>query len=136
MPIEGETDDAEYRLRQQLGDGEIEGHEFRIALNIDGQCVFIEFVDDDETVMYKTQEMVIDAYQQLYDETSEVVVNRHALLEAIELLEDVMGAGKRALSHDEVRPSSHMMATKGREAYQTLVEAHPDYELSEEDDGE
>lgn len=139
MPIEGESDEAEYRLREQLGDGEIEGHPFRIALNIDGQAMFVEFTEDDERVLYSTQDMVMDAYRETFDEQSHVMMPKAELLEAIELLEDVMSAGERALSHDEVRPSSHMMATKGSDAYEKLVKAHPDYdyvENPEEDDGE
>lgn len=137
MPIEGESDDAEYRLREQLGDGEIEGHPFRIALNIDGQAMFVEFTEDDERVMYNTQDMVMDAYRMSFAEQDEVLLDRKAVEFVLEMLEDVMGAGNGALSHDEVRPSSHEMATKGKEAYQMLVEAHPEYELStEDDDGE
>lgn len=48
---------------------------------------------------------------------------------ALEYLETVMEYGETHLSHDEVRPSGHIMATKSKEAYTELVEAHPDYEL-------
>lgn len=66
MPVEGEIDEAELRLRTHLGDGEIEGEEFQISLNADNQEFFVEF--DDERVMYSTRDMVIDAYEKVYGE--------------------------------------------------------------------
>lgn len=56
--------------------------------------------------------------------------------EALEDLEDAMAAGERTLGHDEVRPSATMLAHRTRDAYRTLVEAHPRYQLQEGgDDG-
>jgi len=49
--------------------------------------------------------------------------------EALEDLEIVMQNAETHLSHEEVRPSGHIMAVKARDAYDTLVEAHPFYEL-------
>jgi len=52
-----------------------------------------------------------------------------AVDDTLELLESAMQNGKRALSHDEVRPSTHACAHKARDAYRELVQAHPGYEL-------
>lgn len=46
-------------------------------------------------------------------------------------LETGQRQGEISLSHNEVRPSVHMMAMACRDAYRQLVEAHPDYELVE-----
>lgn len=67
---------------------------------------------------------------------SPVKINRGEVDEALELLEDAMNAGQRSLSHKEVRPSTHMLAHKTRDAYRVLIRAHPDYELSEKDNDE
>lgn len=53
---------------------------------------------------------------------------------ALELLEEAMQAGERSLSHEEVRPSTHTLAYKARDAYRVLVREHPDYELTEDGD--
>lgn len=53
---------------------------------------------------------------------------------ALEELEQAMQDGEAAMSHDTVRPSTHRLANQTRDAYRTLVEAHPDYELTEGDD--
>jgi hypothetical protein len=49
--------------------------------------------------------------------------------DALEDLEIVMENAETHLSHEEVRPSAHIMAVKARDAYDSLVEAHPFYEL-------
>lgn len=64
-------------------------------------------------------------------DTNITLIESEALGEVIELLEDSMEHGETYLSHDEVRPSGHIMATNARSAYKTLIEAHPDYELEE-----
>jgi hypothetical protein len=64
MTIEGQLDDSEYRLRQELGQGEIEGEDVQISLNADQSCVFIEF--DEERVMYRIPDMVMDGYEMVY----------------------------------------------------------------------
>lgn len=57
------------------------------------------------------------------------IIDYEELEKVIELLEDSMKHGETYLSHEEVRFTGHIMANNAREAYETLVEAHPDYEL-------
>jgi len=64
-------------------------------------------------------------------DTDITLINSEALEEVIELLEDSMKHGETYMTHDEVRPSGHIMATNAKSAYETLVKAHPDYELTE-----
>jgi hypothetical protein len=54
--------------------------------------------------------------------------------EVMSLLEDLMDNSETALAHDEIRPTTALMANDGRAAYRTLVAAHPDYELQRNDD--
>jgi hypothetical protein len=70
MPVEGELDNAKYRMREKLGDGEINGQNFEIALNIDGGCMLILF-EDGPTVKYNTVDMVRDAYKTFVEEDQE-----------------------------------------------------------------
>jgi len=56
-----------------------------------------------------------------------------AVDDTLEQLEKAMQNGKVALSHDEVRPSTHACAHKARDAYRELVQAHPGYELEDGD---
>lgn len=63
--------------------------------------------------------------------SSHVELDREAVDDALEQLESAMKAGKMALSHDEVRPSTDQCARRARDGYNTLVEAHPDYDLVE-----
>jgi len=62
-------------------------------------------------------------------DTDITLIDSEAIEEVIELLEDSMKHGETHLSHEEVRPSGHIMATNAKSAYDTLIEAHPDYEL-------
>jgi uncharacterized protein (UPF0371 family) len=64
-------------------------------------------------------------------DTPITLIESKAIEEVIELLEDSMKHGETHLSHDEVRLSGHIMATNVKTAYKTLIEAHPDYELEE-----
>lgn len=64
---------------------------------------------------------------------SDVELDEEAVDDALEALEDAMEAGQTAASHDEIRPSTIMMAEASQEAYRLLVNAHPDYELEEPD---
>jgi len=64
-------------------------------------------------------------------DTDITIINSEALEEVIELLEDSMKHGETYMSHEEVRPSGHMMATNAQKAYQTLIEAHSDYKYVE-----
>lgn len=66
------------------------------------------------------------------DDTT-VEIDAEALEDVLEELESAMEAGKTTLSHDTVRPSAALCATNAREAYRTLVTAHPDYELQTSD---
>lgn len=50
--------------------------------------------------------------------------------DALAQLEDAQKHGKRALSHEEVRPSTALTAERAKDAYKLLVNAHPDYELT------
>lgn len=55
-----------------------------------------------------------------------------ALVEvALEQLENAQQYGETAMSHDEVRTSTAMLATATQGAYRALVKAHPDYELKD-----
>lgn len=63
-----------------------------------------------------------------------VELDADAVDEALERLEAAMAAGERSLSHKEARPSTVTMAHSARDAYRTLVESHPDYELSGDND--
>lgn len=47
----------------------------------------------------------------------------------IERLEKGMKFGEMAHSHDEIRGSSAHMAQLHKDAYQLLIEDHPDYDL-------
>lgn len=60
-------------------------------------------------------------------ETVELPVE--AVDKVLKELETGQRQGEISLSHDEVRPSVHMMAMACQDAYRALVEAHPDYEL-------
>lgn len=66
--------------------------------------------------------------------TQHVEFDADAVDQALEELEDAMKAGEYSLNHGEVRPSTVNMAHRARDAYRTLVEAHPDYELTGEDE--
>lgn len=61
---------------------------------------------------------------------SDVTLDSDAVDDALGELESLMRAGEQAMNHEEVRPSSAIMATSGKNAYRTLVEAHPDYDLN------
>lgn len=65
---------------------------------------------------------------------SKVAIDSEAVDEALESLEDAMSAGEMAMQHAEIRPSTTRLAQEAREAYRTLVQAHPDYRLQEDDD--
>lgn len=60
-----------------------------------------------------------------------VEIDSEEVDKALETLEEAMRAGERSLSHDEVRPSTHMLAKRTRDAYKILVDAHVDYEFVE-----
>lgn len=66
-------------------------------------------------------------------DTPITLIDSEALEAVIELLEDSMEHGETYMSHDEVRPTGHMMAMNVQSAYQILIEAHPDYELKEDE---
>lgn len=62
-----------------------------------------------------------------------VELPREAVRRVIKELETGMRQGETAHEHDEVRPSTAMMAMAHKEAYQALIRAHPDFELQSED---
>jgi hypothetical protein len=64
-------------------------------------------------------------------DTPVTLIDSDSLEQVIELLEDSMEHGETYMSHEEVRPSGHIMAANTRSAYETLIKAHPDYELTE-----
>ena len=64
-------------------------------------------------------------------DTDITMISSESLDEVIELLEDSMKQGEKYLSHKEVRPSGHRMTIDVQSAYEVLIEAHPDYELKE-----
>lgn len=51
------------RLRQALGDGTIEGEDFDISLNMDGQAVFIDFDSTEGMVQFSMSDMIAVAYE-------------------------------------------------------------------------
>lgn len=57
-------DDAEYRLREELVSGTIDGVDYSVTTNIDGAAVFVEF--DDGRMTYDVGDMVVEAYKR-YD---------------------------------------------------------------------
>lgn len=65
-----------------------------------------------------------------------VPIEETALETALQRLESGMESGETYHSHDEVRPSGVGMARDIKIAYEELVRAHPDYELTEADDAE
>jgi hypothetical protein len=67
-------------------------------------------------------------------DTDITLIESEALDVVLELLEDSMKHGETYLTHDQVRFTGHIMANNAQEAYETLVEAHPDYELVENND--
>lgn len=50
-------------LRKALGEGQIEGKEVEVSINIDGKAIIIRFPQTGSTVLYSTSEMVKDAYE-------------------------------------------------------------------------
>lgn len=64
-------------------------------------------------------------------DTDITLIDSEAIEEVLELLEDSMKHGETYMSHDEVRFTGHIMANNAQSAYKTLVKAHPDYELTE-----
>ena len=64
-------------------------------------------------------------------DTDITLIDSESLEEIIELLEDSMKHGETYMSHEEIRPSGHIMARNVKSAYETLIQAHPDYELTE-----
>ena len=60
------TDGKQLYLRQNLGDGEINGKKFSFSLNIDGKCVFIEF--ENAWAIYHTRDMITEAYDLIFGE--------------------------------------------------------------------
>jgi hypothetical protein len=58
-----------------------------------------------------------------------VELPKDAVQSVIKALETGMRNGETAHEHDEIRPSSVMMAKAHKDAYQALIGAHPDYEL-------
>lgn len=67
---------------------------------------------------------------------SQVTLDAEVVDDTLEDLERAMKFGELSLSHDEVRPSTATLARATRDAYETLVEAHPGYDLTEGADGE
>ena len=65
------------------------------------------------------------------DNTGNIELDGDAVEDVLEHLESAMQDAEIALSHDEVRPSTHRCAHAACDAYRTLVEAHPDYQLTE-----
>ena len=65
-----------------------------------------------------------------------VELDAEALDEALEDLEKAMKAGESTLNHEKVRPSAVAMAHSARDAYKKLIDAHPDYQLTEGDGGD
>ena len=63
-----------------------------------------------------------------------VPLDRQAVDDALEELEDAMKWGEMSLSHEKVRMSTDRMAHSARDAYRALVRAHPDYDLKSEVD--
>lgn len=68
--------------------------------------------------------------------TETVELPKEAVEQVIDELEHGMQAGKRAHSHDDIRPSTMQMADYHKTAYQTLIDAHPEYELQEGDNAQ
>lgn len=66
MGVEPVVDEAEMRLRTQMGTGEIEDEEFKVSLNIDSGAVFVEF-SDGPRLMYRTEDMVKEAYRAAFE---------------------------------------------------------------------
>lgn len=64
-------------------------------------------------------------------DTDRTIIDSEALDTVIELLEDSMKHKETYTDHDEIRFTGHIMATNARKAYEALIEAHPDYELKE-----
>lgn len=58
-----------------------------------------------------------------------------AVDDALEELEKGMRWSQNHFEADETRPSAFLMAQAHKEAYELLVEAHPNYDLTEGDDG-
>jgi hypothetical protein len=65
--VQPEVDSADFRMRTDLGDGEIDGHAFDLAQNIDGQAVFVNF-QDGPRVMFGMGDMVQAAYAHVRDD--------------------------------------------------------------------
>lgn len=63
--------------------------------------------------------------------TETVELPKDVVDDVIKELETGMRNGKKAHSHDELRPSTIMMAKAHKDAYRTLIKAHPDYKLSD-----
>lgn len=64
MPIEGEIDESDLRLRESLLGGEIEGESFDVTLNADGQAIFVEFSED--RVQFDISDMIEEAYEMVH----------------------------------------------------------------------
>lgn len=64
MSVEGElTDGKQLYLRNQLGNGTIEGLKFDLSISIDNKAIFIEF--EKGWVIYHTKDMIEDAYRKI-----------------------------------------------------------------------
>jgi hypothetical protein len=66
MFIEPELNEAKMRMRQHLGDGEINGEEFDLSMNIDGMAMFVEF--EEERVMLPISDLPRAGYMLVYGE--------------------------------------------------------------------
>lgn len=58
---------------------------------------------------------------------------KDAVEQIIKELETGMRQGEIAHNHEEIRPSTAMMANAHRDAYRVLIQNHPEYELSKND---
>jgi hypothetical protein len=65
VTVEPEIDEAEYRMREQLGEATIEGESVEISINIDGKAVFFDFPEKDVRLKYNMTDLLAAAYEKM-----------------------------------------------------------------------
>jgi hypothetical protein len=65
VSVDGKVTDNPYHLTQSIADGEIEGEEYTMGLDLSGGRVIVNFTGRDEKVVYNPEDILKDAYEQI-----------------------------------------------------------------------
>ena len=65
MSVEGKITDKPYHLTQSIADGEIEGEEYTMGLDLSSGRIIVNFTERDEKVVYNPEDLLKDAYEEI-----------------------------------------------------------------------